>query len=280
MSSSTCWTRFAGWCPAIACRYPYDWLERRAVRRADLILTLSQSARTDIERVLGVSRAKIRVAYLGAPPLDPAPPWSHGPASRVAPSHSPIRRPPGSRPTSCSSAAPRSARTSTTALEAFKAVEGYELRVVGANTASPVHDARSDQSGVRWLGFIDEEELVEPVPSCHRARISKPLRGIWAAAAGGDGAPHPGDRLQQLLDTGGRARRGDPRRSRRRGGDCGTRYGASAADETLREELIERGVEVVSSFSWDETARATVAAYEELGVAREATGYEERGAAR
>jgi hypothetical protein len=32
--------------------------------------------------------------------------------------------------------------------------------------------------------------------------------------------------------------------------------------------MIERGVEVVKSFSWDETARATVVAYEELLASR------------
>ena len=32
----------------------------------------------------------------------------------------------------------------------------------------------------------------------------------------------------------------------------------------LREDMVRRGAEVVWSFSWDETARATVAAYEEL----------------
>ena len=40
-----------------------------------------------------------------------------------------------------------------------------------------------------------------------------------------------------------------------------------ADDEVLREELTKRGAEVVGGFSWDETARATVAAYEELGAA-------------
>jgi glycosyltransferase involved in cell wall biosynthesis len=59
--------------PGYRLPYPYDWLERRAVRRADLLLTLSESARTDIERVLGIPRAKIRVTYLGGPPLDPEP---------------------------------------------------------------------------------------------------------------------------------------------------------------------------------------------------------------
>ena len=41
-----------------------------------------------------------------------------------------------------------------------------------------------------------------------------------------------------------------------------------ADDEALREELARRGAEVVTGFSWDETARATVAAYEELGATR------------
>jgi glycosyltransferase involved in cell wall biosynthesis len=41
-----------------------------------------------------------------------------------------------------------------------------------------------------------------------------------------------------------------------------------ADDEALSEQLTRRGAEVVSGFSWDQTARATVAAYEELGAAR------------
>jgi glycosyltransferase involved in cell wall biosynthesis len=41
-----------------------------------------------------------------------------------------------------------------------------------------------------------------------------------------------------------------------------------AAEPGLREELVRRGLEVVSSFSWDETARATVAAYEEFATSR------------
>jgi glycosyltransferase involved in cell wall biosynthesis len=40
------------------------------------------------------------------------------------------------------------------------------------------------------------------------------------------------------------------------------------ADVGLRKELTRRGAEVASGFSWDETARATVAAYQELCAAR------------
>lgn len=265
--------------PGYRLPYPYDWLERRAVRRADLILTLSQSARTDIERVLGVSRAKIRVAYLGGPPLDPAPPLESrsgiARGSEPQPDTAPSREP----PYFLFVGGTEKRKNLTTALEAFKAVEGYELRVVGANTASPVHDARSDQSGVRWLGFIDEEELVDQYR--HATALVFPSRyegfGLPVLEAMARRTPVIASNSSSIPEVArGAAILVDPddveglRDAIRR----------VAADETLREELIERGVEAVSSFSWDETARATVAAYEELGVAREATGYEERGAAR
>ena len=71
----------------------------------------------------------------------------------------PSRRP--RSPTSCSSGGTEKRKNLAAALEAFKAIEGLELRVVGANKASPVHDARREQSGVRWLGHVGEEELVE-----------------------------------------------------------------------------------------------------------------------
>jgi glycosyltransferase involved in cell wall biosynthesis len=37
-----------------------------------------------------------------------------------------------------------------------------------------------------------------------------------------------------------------------------------ASEPDLSAGMVERGAEVVASFSWDETARTTVAAYEEL----------------
>ena len=61
-----------GWVvPGYRLPQPYEWLERRAAGRADLVLTLSESARADLESVLGLSRSKIRVTYLGAPAARP-----------------------------------------------------------------------------------------------------------------------------------------------------------------------------------------------------------------
>jgi glycosyltransferase involved in cell wall biosynthesis len=238
--------------------YPYDWLERRAVRRADLILTLSESARSDIERVLGVSRTKIRVTYLGGPPLDPAP--SSEPPSDLAPS--------SERPYFLFVGGTEKRKNLTAAMEAFKAVEGFELRVVGQNKASPVHDARREQNGVHWLGFVGERELVELYR--HATALVFPSRyegfGLPVLEAMARRTPVIASDASSIPEVArGAALLVDP-------DDVEGLAGAMrriAAEPALRSELVERGVEVVSGFSWDETARATVAAYEELcGPAR------------
>lgn len=233
--------------PGYRLPYPYDWLERRAVRRADLILTLSESARTDIERVLGISRAKIRVTYLGAPTLDP--------------------EPSSKEPYFLFVGGTEKRKNLATVLEAFKSIEGFELRVVGQNKASPVHDARRDQSGVRWLGFIGEEELVDlyrhatalVFPSRYEGFglpvLEAMARRTPVIASNSSSIPEVAQGAAILVDP-------DDVEGLR---DAMRRVGAEPA---LRAELTERGAEVVSGFSWDETARATVAAYKELGAAR------------
>jgi glycosyltransferase involved in cell wall biosynthesis len=237
--------------PGYRLPYPYDWLERRAVRRADLILTLSESARTDIERVLGVSRAKIRVTYLGAPALDPEP-------------SSEEKEPSSEEPYLLFVGGTEKRKNLATALEAFKSVEGVELRVVGQHKASPVHDAHREQRGVRWLGFIGEQELVEQYrhatalvfPSRYEGFglpvLEAMARRTPVIAANSSSIPEVARDAAILVDP-------DDVEGLR---DAMRRV---CTHPPLRAELIARGAEVVSSFSWDETARATVAAYEELG---------------
>ncbi len=237
-----------GWAvPGYRLPQPYEWLERRAAGRADLVLTLSESARADIERLLGVSRAKIRITYLGAPALDP--------------------EPSSKEPYFLFVGGTEKRKNLGAVLQAFSSFEGFELRVVGAHTASPVHDARREQTGVRWLGHVSEEELVKlyrhatalvfpsryegfglplleamarrtPVIAANRSSIPEVARGA-AVLVDPDDVEGLRDAMRRVAD-----------------------------DEALREELTRRGAEVVSGFSWDETARATVAAYEELGAAR------------
>ncbi len=226
---------------------PYDWLDRRAAHRADLLLTLSESARTDIEGVLGISRAKIRVIPLGGPPLDPEP----SPAE----------------PYFLFVGGTEKRKNLGAVLEAFASLDGFELRVVGAHDASPVHDARREQRGVQWLGRVGEEELVElyrratalvfpsryegfglPVLEAMARRtpvITSTSSSLPEVARGAALMVDPDD-VDGLRDAVRRL----------------------AAEPGLREELIDRGAAVVSGFSWDKTARATVAAYEELATSR------------
>lgn len=253
--------------PGYRLPYPYDWLERRAVRRADLILTLSESARTDIERVLGIPGEKIRFAYLGGPPLDPAPVVE--PRSDIAPaSESQLDMARSAEPPYFLFVGGTEKRKNlAAALEAFESVEGYELRVVGANTASPVHDARREQGGVRWLGFVDEEELVELYR--HATALVFPSRyegfGLPVLEAMARRTPVIASNSSSIPEVArGAAILVDPDDVN----GLGDAMRRVAADEALRAELTERGAEVVSGFSWDETARATVAAYEELGATR------------
>lgn len=228
---------------------PYDRLERRAARNADLIVTLSEHARGDLQRALGLDAAKIRVTYLSGPPVDPAP-------SRTEPYFLFV-------------GGTEKRKNLASVLDAFRSLEGdFRLRVVGKNTASPIHDARRDQPGVEWLGFVGEKELAElyrhatalvfpsryegfglPVLEAmarHTPVIAADSSSIPEVARGAAILVDPDD-VDGLLEAMRRV----------------------ATEAPLREEMIRRGLDVAAGFTWDETARLTVAAYEEFGVRRE-----------
>jgi glycosyltransferase involved in cell wall biosynthesis len=233
--------------PGYRLPYPYDWLERRAVRRADLVLTLSESARTDIERVLGIPRAKIRVTHLGGPPLDP--------------------EQSSKEPYFLFVGGTEKRKNLAAVLEAFRSIEGFELRVVGRHKASPVHEARREQSGVRWLGFIGEQELVELYR--HATALVFPTRyegfGLPVLEAMARRTPVIASTSSSIPEVArGAAILVDP-------DDVVGLVEAMrrvATEAPLREDMIRRGADVVAGFTWAETARLTVAAYEELGAAQ------------
>jgi glycosyltransferase involved in cell wall biosynthesis len=237
-----------GWVvPGYRQRQPYQWLERRAAHRADLVLTLSESARTDLEGVLGLSRTKIRVTYLGAPPLDP--------------------EPSSKEPYFLFVGGTEKRKNLGVVLEALRSLDGLELRVVGPHAASPVHEARREQRDVRWLGFVGAEELAELYR--HATALVFPSRyegfGLPVLEAMARRTPVIASNRSSIPEVArGAAILVDPdnveglRDAMRR----------VVAEPGLRAELIERGAEVASGFSWNETARATVAAYNELRAGR------------
>jgi glycosyltransferase involved in cell wall biosynthesis len=242
---------------------PYQWLERRAAHRADLVLTLSESARADLENVLGLPSAKIRVTYLGAPPLDPEPSSPLDPGS------------PPRKPYFLFVGGTEKRKNLNAVLEAFKSLDGLELldglrspgglelRVVGPHTATPVHDARREQRGVRWLGFVGAEELVElyrhaialVFPSRYEGFglpvLEAMARRTPVIAADRSSLPEVARGAAMLVDPDDVAGLRDAMRR-------------LATEAGLRAELTKRGAEVATEFSWEETAHATVAAYEEL----------------
>ena len=222
---------------------PYDWLEKRSARRAELVLTLSESARTDIEAVLGLPAGKIRVTPLGGPQLD--------------------AEPSAKEPYFLFVGGTEKRKNLASVLEAFRSIDGFELRVVGKNTASPVHDARSEQPGVRWLGFVSDEELRDlyrhatalVFPSRYEGFglpiLEAMARRTPVIAANASSIPEVAGDAAILVDP-------DDVEGLR---DAMSRV---AFDPALRDALTGRGIEVLSRFSWEETARLTVAAYEEL----------------
>lgn len=226
---------------------PYDWLERRAARRADMVLTLSEHASTDLQSALGLAPEKIRVTPLGGPPID--------------------ARPSPKEPYFLCVGGTEKRKNLAAVLEAFTGIEGYELRVVGKHTASPVHDSRREQPGVRWMGFVEKQELVELYR--HATALVFPSRyegfGLPLLEAMARQTPVIASTSSSIPEVSrGAALLVDPddvaglREAMRR----------LATEAPLREDMIRRGIEVAAGFTWEETARLTVAVYEELGAAR------------
>jgi glycosyltransferase involved in cell wall biosynthesis len=235
-----------GWVvPGYKLPQPYEWLERRAARRADLVLTLSESARDDIARELGVPRERIRVTYLGTP------------ATGLSP------RQAGDKPYFLFVGGTEKRKNLRAALEALSGLDGARLRVVGPTDPSPVHDARTEQPGVEWLGYVGEDELAQlyagatalVFPSLYEG-FGLPVVEAMAhrtpvIASNVSSIPEIARDAAVLVDP------SDVEAIR----DAMERV---AKDPELRARLIDRGAEVAREFTWEATARATLAAYEEL----------------
>lgn len=222
---------------------PYDRLERRAARRADLILTLSEHARSDLPQALGVPAGKLRVTPLGGPPLDP--------------------EPCAKEPFFLFVGGTEKRKNLSTVLEAFAGIDGFELRVVGKNTPSPVHDERREQPGVSWLGFVAEEELADLYRRATALIFPSRYEGFGLPLLEAMARHTPviaADASSIPEVTRGAAILVEPddvdglREAMRR----------VMTDAALRRELASRGAEVLGGFSWERTASTTLAAYREL----------------
>jgi glycosyltransferase involved in cell wall biosynthesis len=237
-----------GWVvPGYRMPWPYAALERRAARRADLVLTISESARSDIARVLGIPAERIRVTYLGAPPPDP----------EAAPKEPYLLFVGGTE----------RRKNLRAVLGALDAVNGLRLRVVGPDTPSPIHDARTEHPRVVWLGHVSDQELTAlyrhatalVFPSLYEGFglpvVEAMARRTPVIAADTSSIPEVARGAAVLVDPNDTAALADAMRR-------------VASDEALRDDLAARGVAVAAQFTWEQTARATVAAYEDACTSR------------
>ena len=99
-------------------------------------------------------------------------------------------------------------------LEALRSLHELDLRVVGPHAASPVHDARREQRGVHWLGFVSEEELVELYRHATALVFPSRYEGFGLPILEAMARRTPVIASSQLVDSRGGARCGDSGRSR------------------------------------------------------------------
>ena len=231
----------------------YDRLARRAIRSADRVLTISESARGDIAGIFGLAAERIAVTPLAGPRADPEPAAEGDYLLFVGGTE---RR-----------------KNLSTAMQAFAAADlgATRLKVVGPSAASPVNDSAGDvmaplsdeqRARVDWLGHVDSSTIAR----LYREAIALvfPSRyegfGLPVLEAMARHTPVISSNVSSLPEVAGDAALlVDPddvdalRRAMER----------VVAEPELRRELVERGLKRAAGYSWKQTARGTLATYEE-----------------
>jgi glycosyltransferase involved in cell wall biosynthesis len=228
------------------------WLGRRLLRRADLVLAVSQATARDAQRLARVPEARIEVVPEG---LAPGFARAEGASERVAERHG-IHR-----PYLLFVGALDSRKDPRALLKAWEVARaaGADVDLVVAGGGS--RQAPSSMGGARQLGYLDLPALVDlySAATC----LVFPSRyegfGLTLLEAMGCGCPVVTYRNSSLPEVAGDAVVLVP------DGDAEA-LGRAAADVALHREVAERlrqaGLARARRFTWRKTARATIAAYE------------------
>jgi glycosyltransferase involved in cell wall biosynthesis len=229
-------------------------------RRARLVLVPSEATRRDVVRLLGIARERTRVIpYAPSPRFAPA---AEG-AEAVAARH-------GVRPPYFLYVGTLEPRTNVAAaLRAFARVaadvpehrfllvgqRGWRCEDVFAEASSPALRDR-----VRFLDYVPEEDL--PLLYTHATALVYPSLyegfGFPVVEAMACGTPVLTSRSSSLAEIGeGAALLVDPRDEE----EMAEALSALATRAALREDLRARGRARAAEFTWERTARETVAAY-------------------
>src|SRR5579875_327408 len=230
------------------------WLGRRLVRRADLVITPSESTARDVRRLAGMIEDRILVVPEGlAPGFAPA----QGARERVRDRHG-IRKP------YLLFIGALDRRKDPRALQRAWQVareEGADVELVLAGAAS--RQAPADMGEARLLGYLDHAALVDLYSAA--ACLIFPSRyegfGLPVLEAMGCGCPVVTYRNSSLPEVAGEAAVLVP------DGDA-VALGRAAAEVVLRPEVAARlrqaGLARARTFTWRRAARATIQAYERL----------------
>src|SRR5205814_6309986 len=207
----------------------------RVLAAARRILAVSEFTAGELERVLGISRASIRVV----PNAVELPFTPEGPRAQ------------GDYVLAVGTLEPR--KNLARAIEAAQRL-GIELRVAGARGWGGV---RVEGSGVHWLGEISDDELAKQYRGAQCVVYPSLYEGfgipvLEALACGTPVVTSRGGGTEEV--AGGAAVLVDPY-------DAGAI--AAGVDEAIaqREQLRAAGIARSHAFSWDESARLTIEAY-------------------
>lgn len=237
-------------------------------RRADLVLTISESAARDIEHACSVQPEKIRAVPLAA--RAPTKPLQRAELEQR------FELPPGTE-YFVMPASKRPNKNTARGLQAFAQLsDSPMLLLTGADDLGDDTLARMiEEFGIaertRLLGWVSDEELDGLYASAIALVFPSLMEGFGLPIleAMQVGCPVATSNISSMPEVGGDdAVYFDPT-------DVGAIAGAMAnlsADRELRERLRESGLKRAASFSWDRTADATVAIYKELVGAQAVRG--------
>jgi glycosyltransferase involved in cell wall biosynthesis len=249
----------------IPARYPREYLagpgrlgERlayrhflRRLREAAVVLAPSRQTADDLVRLAGVAAGRVRLVPLGVPPAPPA-----------------EGRPPGGRYVLYSGAIEPHKNPVLAVRAIAQAPEGVRLVMAGPWSRGRLARLRAEAARcgaagrVDWLGYLSPGRLAAARAGARAVLVPSLAEGfglplLEALAAG---VPVLASDTPVLREAGGEAATYLPPHDP---GAWAAAIGRLAGDDGSRDELAERGRRQAARFSWDETARRTVAAYRE-----------------
>lgn len=246
-----------GWAlPGYKLPFAYNALARRDMFISNHIITVSESAKRDLHSLLKIPSRKISVVYQGGPPV--------------------LRRAGAKKPFFLFVGGTEKRKNLRAVLEAWSARDfaTFRLKIVGSAEPSPLNDEREvlealltdkQRDSVDWLGRADEAEL-DRLYKQATALVFPSLYegfGLPILEAMARRTPVITSNVSSMPEVaGGAALLVDPTDSNALAGAIDSLY----RDTELQKELTRRGAEVATSFTWEKTAEATIASYEQVAV--------------